>query len=154
MAVVAQAITLPGCIPNVTCLQFGNFNVFSLPVLNLQATGHAAPGRGDPFFVSSTYGQIQTDTIIGINNGKCTNTGTLRRRSTTRTAIPGRYTNTPSPNNATNGLLTTDLWFGPVLGNQDNLGQNAAAFAIDRSALDVALASGPSSVLHVTFELA
>jgi hypothetical protein len=65
----ASAIDLPACVPGVTCLQFGDFNVFSLPLLNLQATGSSVPGPGDPFFVSSTYGAISPYTIAGINNG-------------------------------------------------------------------------------------
>jgi hypothetical protein len=102
----AQAIDLPTCVPNVTCLQFGDFNVFSLPLLNLQATGDAVPKPGDPFFVSSTYGQIQNFTIMGINNGQCTDTGNPPG------AIDCSY-NTPSPNNDTSVTFSTDTTADP-----------------------------------------
>lgn len=72
----AQATTsLPACVPGVTCLQFGDFNVYSLPLLDLQNGGTGVPKPGTPFFFSSTYGSIKNDTIIGINNGNCTTTG-------------------------------------------------------------------------------
>jgi hypothetical protein len=71
----AKAATLPTCTPGVNCLQFGDFNVYSLPLLDLQSGGDGVPGPGDPFFFSSTYGQIQNYTIVGINNGNCTAVG-------------------------------------------------------------------------------
>jgi hypothetical protein len=74
-APAAKAATLPTCTPGVNCLQFGDFNVYSLPLLDLQSGGDGVPNPGDPFFFSSTYGQIQNYTIVGINNGNCTDTG-------------------------------------------------------------------------------
>lgn len=74
-APAAKAATLPTCTPGVNCLQFGDFNVYSLPLLDLQGGGDGVPSPGDPYFYSSTYGQIQNYTIVGINNGNCTNTG-------------------------------------------------------------------------------
>jgi len=74
----AKAATLPTCNPvgpTANCLVFGDFNVYSLPLLDLQGGGDGVPGPGDPFYFSSTYGQIQNYTIVGINNGNCTNTG-------------------------------------------------------------------------------
>ncbi len=94
------AVTLPTCIPGVTCLVFGDFNVFSLPLLNLQATGDAVPKPGDPYFFSSTYGQIQNFTIVGINNGQSTSTGNPPG------SVDGAF-NTPSQNNTTNVAFTT-----------------------------------------------
>lgn len=100
VAASAGAVNLPTCIPNVTCLVFGDFNVFSLPLLNLQATGSAVPKPGDPYFFSSTYGQIQNFTIIGINNGQSTSTGNPPG------SMDGAF-NTPSPNNTTNVAFST-----------------------------------------------
>jgi hypothetical protein len=72
----AKAATLPTCTPGLNCLVFGDFNVYSLPLLDLQSPGgDGVPGPGDPWFFSSTYGQIQNYTIVGINNGNCTATG-------------------------------------------------------------------------------
>jgi hypothetical protein len=96
----ASAVTLPTCVNGVTCQTFADFNVFSLPLLNLQATGNATPGPGDPFFVSSTFGQIQNFTIVGINNGQSTTTGNPPG------SVDGSY-NTPSANNAANTTFST-----------------------------------------------
>lgn len=96
----ASATSLPTCIPNVTCLQYGDFNVFSLPLLNLQATGSAVPGPGDPYYYPASYGQIKSYTIMGINNGQSTQTGNPSG------SVDGAY-NTPSPNNTTNGAFST-----------------------------------------------
>jgi hypothetical protein len=95
----ASAIDLPACIPGVTCLQFQDFNVFSLPLLNLQATGSSVPGPGDPFFVSSTYGAISPYTIAGINNAQ-PGDGNIPG------AIDNPY-NTPSANNVTSFTTLT-----------------------------------------------
>src|SRR5688572_24532826 len=85
---VVQAATIPTCVPNVTCLQFGDFNVFSLPILNL-AAGAGAPGPGDPWYVASNNGTVNQYTVIGRNNGQdgAGNVG----------AIDGAF-NTPSNN--------------------------------------------------------
>lgn len=96
----ALAITLPVCNAPVNCLTFGDFNVYSLPLLNAQAGFGTVPGPGDPFFVSSTYGQIKNFTIIGINNGNSTSTGNPPG------SIDGSF-NTPSPNNTSNVTFTT-----------------------------------------------
>jgi hypothetical protein len=88
----AQAIdVLPTCTVGVTCLQFGNFNVFSLPLLDLQAGGDGVPSPGDTYFVSSTFGAIKNETIVGINNGQ-SGAGNIAG------AIDAAY-NTPSANN-------------------------------------------------------
>lgn len=73
--VAAHAIAVPVCTPGVTCLQFGDFNVFSLPVLNNLAGAGTVPHPGDPYYASSTFGQIQNYTILGINNGQSTPIG-------------------------------------------------------------------------------
>lgn len=109
------AAPLPTCVPNVTCLVFGDFNVYSLPLLNLQAGAGDTPGPGDPFYYPSTFGQIQNYTIIGINNGQSTATGNPPA------SIDGAE-NTPSPNNATNGTFSTfgspDPAGGPAIGDR------------------------------------
>jgi hypothetical protein len=113
----AHAITVPTCTPGVTCLQFGDFNVFSLPVLNNLAGAGSVPKPGDPYFVSSTYGKIQNNTILGINNGQSTTTG--NPPATT----DGSY-NTPSPNNTTNETFSTftkpDPSGGPAIGDKQS----------------------------------
>ena len=100
----AYAVNLPapscGLGPTNNCLTFGDFNVYSLGLLNLAATGDFVPNSGDPFFAPSTYGAIKNNTVIGINNGKSTNTGNPS------TTTDGAY-NTPSPNNATSGTFST-----------------------------------------------
>jgi hypothetical protein len=101
-SVGASAAPLPTCIPNVTCLVFGDFNVYSLPLINLQAGAGDTPGPGDPFYVSSTFGQIQNFTIIGINNGQSTPTGNPPA------SIDGSE-NTPSAN-----IVNTFTTFDPV----------------------------------------
>jgi hypothetical protein len=111
----ALAAPLPTCIPNVTCLVFGDFNVYSLPLLNLQAGHGDTPGPGDPYYYKSTYGEIKNFTIIGINNGQSTTTGNPP-------AFIDGSENTPSPNNTTNQTFTTfssaDPAGGPAIGDR------------------------------------
>lgn len=67
----AHAVALPvaQCDPQQAgnnCLQFTDFTVYSLPILNLIYNTTA-------FSVNSTYGQNQSNTIVGINNGQSNN---------------------------------------------------------------------------------
>lgn len=120
VATEAYAIDpLPTCVTSgigLNCLQFGDFNVYSLPLLNLQAGYSSVPSASgpDPYYASSTYGQIKYDTILGINNGNSTDTG--NPPATT----DGAY-NTPSPNNTTNVAFSTgttaDPAGGPAVGD-------------------------------------
>lgn len=61
------------------CLQFGDFSVYSLALLNFGATGSASnPGPGDPFYVKSSPGELGVDGYIVYgtgtnNNGVVTN---------------------------------------------------------------------------------
>ncbi len=100
----AQAVVMPapdcGFGPTNNCLTFGDFNVYSLPLLNQRAGFGSVPGPGDPYFASSTYGQIKDFTIIGINNGQYTNTGNPPGQ------VDGSY-NTPSPNTTTSTTFST-----------------------------------------------
>lgn len=96
----AGAVTLPTCNPPNNCLVFGDFNVFSLPLLNLQAGFGSVPSPGDPYFVSSTYGAIKNFTIVGINNGQSTSTGNPPG------SVDGAF-NTPSQSNDTNVAFST-----------------------------------------------
>jgi hypothetical protein len=96
----AFSIVLPPCIPGVTCLPTGDFNVFSLPLLNLQAGSGSVPKPGDPFFASSTFGAIKNFTIVGINNGQSTSTGNPPG------IVDGSF-NTPSANTTTQQTFTT-----------------------------------------------
>lgn len=73
------------------CLTAGDFNVYSLSLLNLQATGSAIPSPGDPYQVSSTPGALSSYAIIGVNNGQ-EGAGNLAGQ------VDGAY-NTPSANN-------------------------------------------------------
>jgi hypothetical protein len=101
---MASALELPqaNCTPSPTqnCITFDDFNVFSLPILNLQAGFDSVPSPGDPWYISSTFGAIKTETIVGINNGQSTDTGNPPG------SVDGAY-NTPSQNNATNTTFTT-----------------------------------------------
>lgn len=113
-------ITVPTCINsgiNLNCLTFGDFNAYSLPLLNAKAGFGFTPHPGDPYYASSTYGQIQNYTILGINNGNSTSTG--NPPATT----DGSF-NTPSPNNSTNvtfsTLTATDPSGGPAIGDKQS----------------------------------
>jgi len=70
-ATEAQAVALPvaQCDPMLAgnnCLQYSDFTVFSLPILNLLY-------NTNEFSVNSTYGQNQSNIILGINNGQSNN---------------------------------------------------------------------------------
>jgi hypothetical protein len=100
----AQAVVMPtpdcGFGPTNNCLTFGDFNVYSLPLLNLRAGYDTVPSPGDPYYASSTYGAIKDFTIIGINNGQYTQNGNPSGQ------VDGSY-DTPSPNNATSTTFST-----------------------------------------------
>lgn len=117
--VAAYAVDVPPCIPGVTCLQFGDFNVFSLPLLNNLSGNGSVPKPGDPYFASATFGQNQTNTILGINNGQSTPTGNPPA------TVDGAY-NTPSANNVNtfSTATATDPSGGPAIG--DKLSWDAA----------------------------
>jgi len=70
-AIEAQATALPAaqCDVNLAgnnCLQYSNFTVYSLPILNLIYDTSA-------YSVNSTWGQNQSNIILGINNGQSNN---------------------------------------------------------------------------------
>jgi hypothetical protein len=90
--------TLPSCTPGVTCLVYGDFNVYSLGLLDLLAGGDGVPNPGSEFDVPSTYGAINGDTIIGINNG---NDGAGNISG----SIDGAY-NTPSDSSSSSTFST------------------------------------------------
>lgn len=122
-ATSASALTLPACdptIPTGNCLEFGDFNVYSLPLLNLQAGLGPTPGPGSPYYFPSTFGQIQNFTIIGINNGQETETGNPTGQ------VDGAY-NTPSPNNTTNVSFSTLTTTDPGT-NDDFVGDAAGSW--------------------------
>jgi hypothetical protein len=97
MGTSARAVdSLPACIPGVTCLQFGDFNVFSLPLLGLTQ--------------SATPGALQVDTVIGINNG---NTGV----NNNSTVLDSSF-NTPSAANSGSSTFTTLTAADPGSTNQ------------------------------------
>lgn len=110
----AYAVNLPICNSPLNCLTFGDFNVYSLPLLDQQAGGDGVPKPGDAFYTPSTYGAIQNNTIIGINNGNSTETGNP-------SATTDGSFNTPSPNNGTNQTFSTatatDPAGGPAIGD-------------------------------------
>jgi len=88
------ATTLPDtstCVADHTCLQFGDFKVFSLALLNLQAGGTATSG---PYAVKDSPGSILNNVVIGQGNGQ----------SGAGSGIDGAY-NVPSAN--TTSTFTT-----------------------------------------------
>ncbi|EKD99316.1 MAG: hypothetical protein ACD_23C00016G0001, partial [uncultured bacterium] len=110
----AYAVNLPICNSPINCLTFGDFNIYSLPLLDQQAGGDGVPKPGEPFYAPATYGAIQNNTIIGINNGNSTETGNP-------SATTDGSFNTPSPNNSTNETFSTataaDPSGGPAIGD-------------------------------------
>lgn len=99
-AMQAQAVPLPTaqCDPmqaGNNCLQFTDFTVYSLPLLNLLYNTNA-------YTVNSTFGQNQSNIIIGINNGQSNNG-----------AVIDPAFNTPSNNTASTFTnMTTDVGTG------------------------------------------
>jgi len=63
----AHAVVLPdadcGLGPTDNCLQFQDFTVYSLALLNFQATGDPL-GPGEPFYVESTPGALGDDLVV------------------------------------------------------------------------------------------
>src|SRR5436190_20596567 len=71
-AVPAVAADLPGIAncgtgPTNNCLVFGDFQVFSLALLDYQAINQHNPG--DPYYVVSNGGTIQNAIVVGSGNG-------------------------------------------------------------------------------------
>ncbi len=62
----AQAITLPSgsCGLSGSCLTYGDFNVYSLAFLSVQA-GYGAPTANTPYYVPSGVGQINNGVVFG-----------------------------------------------------------------------------------------
>jgi len=108
----AALTTLPTCQVGVTCLTFGDFNVYSLPLLELQSTGgtDSVPSPGSDYYFAAGYGQINQYTIIGINNGQ-------DGAGNTTGTVDGAY-NTPSPNNDTSGTFSTIATTDPTGGKE------------------------------------
>lgn len=75
MGSTANATSLPTCVEPGTCLQFGNFNVYSLPFLNFLGKGTVTQNPGDPYYVASAPGQLANDIVYGTgtNNGPANN---------------------------------------------------------------------------------
>lgn len=124
-AMQAQAIPLPTAQCDVSlagnnCLQFSDFTVYNLSILNLLYNTNA-------YTVNSTFGQNQSNIIVGINNGQ-SNNGRL---------IDPAF-NTPSNNTASTFTnMTTDVGTGngpnQVLsfGRGDGLGWDASIQGTD-----------------------
>ncbi len=123
----ASAFVLPAgpCNGN-NCLQEGDFQVYSLALMNLQAGGSGSPTNGQVGFVSATPGQIGGYTVIGLNgnNGPAVNNGT---------GIDNAY-NTPGGNGSasTFSTLASDTANGPLVGDSQSWQATTAAL---RSAL-------------------
>ena len=104
----ASALELPsGACNGQNCLQFSDFQVYSLTLLN----GGSAPNGNDPWYVSSTPGTIKDFIVIGVNaNGQA---------STNVSGVDNAY-NTPSANNggaSTFSTLSSDPANGPGTGD-------------------------------------
>jgi hypothetical protein len=120
-ATSASALNLPSgpCDGLTNCIQYTDFQVYSLPLLNAYYQTNA-------FDVNSTYGQNQSNIIVGINNGQ-SNNGSL---------IDPAF-NTPSANNiSTFTNMTTDVGTGNgqnqvmSFGTGDGLGWDASVSAL------------------------
>nr|WP_315241447.1 PEP-CTERM sorting domain-containing protein [uncultured Albidiferax sp.] len=91
------------------CLQYTDFSVYSLALINLQGGGSGAPTTGQPGFVSAATGQIQNYVVVGVNaQGVEVNTNIA--------GIDNAY-NTPSGGASTFTNLTTDVSNGPSAGD-------------------------------------
>ncbi len=118
-AMNAQATALPTaqCDVNLAgnnCLQYSDFTVYSLPILNLIY-------NTSDYSVNSTYGQNQSNIIVGINNGQ-SNNGAL---------IDPAF-NTPSANiSSTFTNMTSDT--GGTFAAGDGLGWDASVSALKAS---------------------
>ncbi len=117
-ATEAQATALPaaqcGALPGDNCLQYSDFTVYSLPILNTIYNTTA-------YSVNSTYGQNKSNIILGINNGQ-SNNGAL---------IDPAY-NTPSANSiSTFTNMTTDT--GGTFGAGDGVGWDATVSSLKAS---------------------
>ena len=106
----AQAVTLPNCDVGVNCLPEGDFNVFSLPLLNIQAGFTETPNPGDPWYIPANNGVLNNFTVVGRNNGQ-NGAGNIA-------GIDGAY-DTPSggPASATFTTLASDPTGGPSSGD-------------------------------------
>lgn len=102
----ASALELPsGPCTGQNCLQFTDFQVYSLTLLN----GGTAPSPQDHWFVSSTSGAIKDYVVVGINNDG--------QAQTNVSGIDNAY-DTPSANNvSTFTNMTTDTANGPGAGD-------------------------------------
>lgn len=115
-ATSASAISLPAgpCDGVTNCIQYTDFQVYSLPLLNVAYNTNA-------YSVNSTYGQNQSNIIIGINNGQ-SNNGIL---------IDPAF-NTPSANNiATFSNMLSDV--GGQFATGDGVGWDASVSALRSS---------------------
>lgn len=103
------------------CLQYTDFSVYSLALINLQGGGSGAPTNGQPGYVASSPGQIQDYVVVGLNaNGG---------PATVNVAGIDNAYNTPSGGVSTFTTLTTDVSNGPGAGDGNSWQASIASLA-------------------------
>ncbi len=125
----AKAVPLPtadcGSGPTNNCLTFNDFNVYSLPLLQLRESGDSVPAPGDTYYAPSTFGAIKDFTIIGINNGNSTTTGNPPGGTDGSYDTPSNQTastfstRTTDDPNTSGGAPTDSEFFGDAAGSWD-----------------------------------
>ena len=91
------------------CLQYTDFSIYSLALINLQGGGSGAPTNGQPGFVAASPGQIQDYAVVRVNASG--------GPATTNVAGVDNAHNTPSGGVSTFTTLTTDVLNGPGAGD-------------------------------------
>lgn len=91
------------------CLQYTDFSVYSLALINLQGGGSGSPTNGEPGYIAASPGQIANYTVVGLNS----NNAPAQDNGTT---IDSAF-NTPSGGTSTFTTLTSDTANGPLVGD-------------------------------------
>ncbi len=76
---ISQAVTLPTPVNGVNSLTYGDFNVYSMALLNFQASGGTSFSAASPYYVASSPGQIgpPTDFVVATFPGGNRNNASL-----------------------------------------------------------------------------
>jgi len=127
----SQALVLPPADDGVTSLPFGDFDVYSLALLNV-LSGNGAPQPGEPYYVASSPGAIKDDVVFGtgasggpLNDNPAGMDDAYTTPSGTDTADLSFSTQTvPDPSDGPGGGLTdlTTTWDAETEALRDFLG--------------------------------